>query len=71
MWLWNHLSRENIHPVSFFALCVNDIKAAEVLTHDNVHAIRSGFGIGDIKLMVIGITLKQTVKFGTALSWTT
>ena len=49
---------------------VQDMKAGEVLTRDNVRAIRPGLGLPPKYLdMVLGKTVGQIVKAGTALSW--
>lgn len=49
---------------------VKDLKAGDVLTHDNVRAIRPGLGIATKYIdVVIGKTVKQNVKRGTAMSW--
>ncbi len=49
---------------------VKDLKAGDVLTSDNVRAIRPGLGLATKYLdIVLGSTLKQAVKRGTALSW--
>lgn len=49
---------------------VKDLKAGDVLTIDNVRAIRPGFGLPTKYLdMVLGRTLKQDVKRGTALKF--
>ena len=49
---------------------VKDLKAGDVLTHDDVRAIRPGLGIATKYIdVVIGKTVKQNVKRGTALSW--
>jgi len=49
---------------------VKDLKAGDVLTADNVKAIRPGLGLA-IKYLdiVLGSVIKQDVKCGTALSW--
>jgi pseudaminic acid synthase len=47
-----------------------DIKAGDVLTHDNLRAIRPGLGLPTKYLdIVLGKTVRQDVKRGTALSW--
>lgn len=49
---------------------VKDIKAGEVLTRDNVRAIRPGLGLPTKYFdHVLGKTLRVDVKRGTALSW--
>ena len=49
---------------------VKDIKAGDVLTSDNLKAIRPGLGLPPKYLtMLIGKKIKQDVKRGTALSW--
>ena len=49
---------------------VKDLKAGDVLTSDNVRAIRPGFGLATKYLdVVLGSKLKLAVKRGTALSW--
>ena len=49
---------------------VKDIKAGEVLTHDNVRAIRPGLGLPTKYLeIVLGKNVKHDVKRGTALEW--
>lgn len=49
---------------------VQDIKAGGVLTRDNVRAIRPGFGLPTKYLdVVLGKTVKQNVKRGSAVSW--
>jgi pseudaminic acid synthase len=49
---------------------VNDLKTGDVLTQENVRAIRPGLGL-PVKFLeqVLGKTLKQDVKRGTGLSW--
>jgi N-acetylneuraminate synthase len=49
---------------------VKDLKAGDVLTCDNVRAIRPGLGLPP-KFMeqILGMTVKQTVKRGDALKW--
>jgi N-acetylneuraminate synthase len=49
---------------------VEDIAAGEILTLDNVRAIRPGLGLppGDFE-KVLGMHVKRAVKRGTALSW--
>ena len=47
-----------------------DIKAGEILTKENVRAIRPGLGLPTKYLgVVLGKTVKQDIKRGTALSW--
>ena len=49
---------------------VQDIKAGDVLTRENVRAIRPGLGLPTKYLeQVLGKTVKQNMKRGTALSW--
>jgi pseudaminic acid synthase len=49
---------------------VKDLKAGEVLTKENVRAIRPGLGLPTKYLeQVLGMKIKQNVKRGTALSW--
>jgi pseudaminic acid synthase len=49
---------------------VKGLKAGDILTSDNVRAIRPGLGLATKYLdIVLGSTLKQDVKRGTALSW--
>ena len=49
---------------------VKDLKAGEVLTRENVRAIRPGLGLSTKYLeQVLGKTVKQDVKRGTALSF--
>jgi sialic acid synthase SpsE len=50
---------------------VQDIKAGDVLTCDNVRAIRPGLGLATKYLeIVLGKTVKQDIRRGTALDWT-
>ncbi len=49
---------------------VQDMKNGDVLTQDNVRAIRPGLGLATKYLdFVLGKTVKQDVKRGTALGW--
>ena len=49
---------------------VKDLKAGDVLTAENVRAIRPGHGLPPRYLeQVLGMTVKQDVKRGTALAW--
>jgi pseudaminic acid synthase len=49
---------------------VQDLNAGEVLTKDNIRAIRPGLGLPTKYLnVVLGKTVKQNVKRGTALAW--
>ena len=49
---------------------VEELKAGDVLTHENVRAIRPGLGLPPKYLeVVIGKKVKQDVKRGTALKW--
>jgi pseudaminic acid synthase len=49
---------------------VQDLKAGDVLTKDNVRAIRPGLGLPTKYLaVVLGKIVKQDVKRGTALEW--
>ena len=49
---------------------VKDIKAGEVLTNENVRAIRPGLGLPTKYLdVILGKKLKQDVKRGTGLHW--
>lgn len=50
---------------------VKDLKAGAMLTRENVRAIRPGLGLPPKYLeQVLGMTVKQDVKRGTALTWT-
>ena len=49
---------------------VQDLKAGDVLTRDNIRAIRPGLGLPTKYLdVVLGKTVKQNVKRGTGLAW--
>lgn len=49
---------------------VEELKAGDALTRDNVRAIRPGFGLPTKYLeQVLGRTVKQDVRRGTALAW--
>lgn len=49
---------------------VQDLKAGDVLTKDNIRAIRPGLGLPTKYLdIVLGKAVKQNVKRGTALAW--
>lgn len=49
---------------------VKDIRAGELVTSENVRAIRPGFGIAPKYLeLVVGKKINQDVKRGTAFSW--
>ena len=49
---------------------IKDLKIGDVLTHDNVRAIRPGLGLPTKYLdLILGKKIKQNVKRGTALSW--
>jgi N-acetylneuraminate synthase len=49
---------------------VRDLKAGDVLTRDNVRAIRPGYGLPTKHLeQLLGKTVKQDVRRGTALNW--
>lgn len=49
---------------------VTDLKAGDVLTRDNVRAIRPGFGLPTKHMdEVLGRTVRRDVKRGTALAW--
>ena len=49
---------------------VRDLKAGDVLNNENVRAIRPGLGLAPKYLeQVLGKTVKQNVKRGTALNW--
>lgn len=49
---------------------VKDLDAGEMLTVDNVKAIRPGLGLSPKYLeTVLGMTLKKSIKRGTALKW--
>lgn len=49
---------------------VRDLRAGDVLTRENVRAIRPGLGLSPRYLeQVVGMRISQDVKHGTALSW--
>jgi N-acetylneuraminate synthase len=49
---------------------VQDLKAGDVLTHENLRAIRPGLGLATKYVeVVLGKAVKHDVKRGTALSW--
>ena len=49
---------------------VKDLKAGDVLTKDNIRAIRPGFGLPTKYFeVVLGKVVQQDVKRGTALGW--
>lgn len=49
---------------------MKDLNAGEVLNKDNVRAIRPGLGLPPKYLeVVLGKTVKQDVRRGTALCW--
>jgi N-acetylneuraminate synthase len=49
---------------------VKDLKAGDILTKENVRAIRPGLGLPTKYLdMVLGKVVKQDLKMGTAISW--
>jgi len=49
---------------------VQDIKAGEVLTRENVRAVRPGLGLSPKYLdMVLGMTVKLDISIGTPLAW--
>jgi N-acetylneuraminate synthase len=49
---------------------VSNVEPGEVLTADNVRAIRPGFGLPPKYLpLVIGTTVRRALKRGTPLSW--
>jgi pseudaminic acid synthase len=49
---------------------IKDLKAGDLLTIENVRSIRPGFGLATKYLnIVLGRSVKQDVKIGTALTW--
>ncbi len=49
---------------------VQELKAGDVLTRENVRAIRPGFGLPTKYFeLILGKTVKKDVKLGTALEW--
>jgi N-acetylneuraminate synthase len=49
---------------------VKDLKAGDILTKENVRAIRPGLGLPPKHLnQVLGKKIKSSVKMGTALAW--
>ena len=49
---------------------VQDLKAGDVITNDNVRAIRPGLGLAPKYIQqVLGMKVNREVKLGTALSW--
>lgn len=76
---WEALGQESYGPIEAeqkslqfrrSLYVVKDMKIGEVLTRDNVRAIRPGLGLPTKYLdQVLGRTVKQDVKRGTALRW--
>lgn len=61
---------ENSHADRRSLYVVWDMKAGDVMTKENLRAIRPGIGLPTKYLgQVLGKTVKQDVKRGTALSW--
>ena len=53
-----------------YGVDVRDLKAGDVLTRENVHAIRPGLGMATKYLeQSLGMTVKQDVRRGTVLSF--
>jgi N-acetylneuraminate synthase len=49
---------------------VNDLKAGEILTAENVRSIRPGLGLPTkYKKVILGKSVKKDVKRGTSLTW--
>jgi N-acetylneuraminate synthase len=49
---------------------VKDLKAGDILTEENVRAIRPGLGLPTKHLVkVLGRAVREDVKKGTALGW--
>lgn len=49
---------------------VQDLKAGDMLSRENVRAIRPGLGLPTKYLeLVLGKTVKQDIRYGTALAW--
>jgi len=76
---WEALGQESYGPIEAekkslqfrrSLYVVKDMKIGDVLTRDNVRAIRPGLGLPTKYLdQVLGRTVKQDVKRGTALRW--
>jgi N-acetylneuraminate synthase len=61
-------SKSIVHRRSLYV--VKDVAAGEPLTHENVRAIRPGLGLPPKYFdVVLGTTVKQSLKRGTPLSW--
>ena len=65
--LLTYLKKGDIEKVDYF---IKDIKSGEIIKPDHIRRIRPGFGLAPkFEKQIIGKTVKQDIKRGTASSW--